>query len=115
MVNSVPAVTSSFINQEVIKIDNYEGRKHKPPPGYEPMMTKSRYMGEREEADQNLEAALIYKSIEGGLMKKGENERPLTFGLIRRTEPMTASVEYHEDVKMKNEILTEINTLRKSQ
>jgi hypothetical protein len=46
MVNSVP-IPNEFVSHNVIKIDNYEGRRFKTQHGYEPMMTKSRYMGDK--------------------------------------------------------------------
>lgn len=47
MVNSVPA-NNEYLSHNVIKIDNYEGKRFKTQQGYEPMMTKSRYMVEKE-------------------------------------------------------------------
>jgi hypothetical protein len=104
MMNSVPG--TEFLSHNVIKIDNYEGRRFKTQHGYEPMMTKSRYMG-----DQELEP-IDPKAPE---LRRNDNERHLTFGLIRKAEPMKSSVEYQEDIRMKNEILSELSNLRRSQ
>lgn len=130
MVNSVPA-NNEYLSHNVIKIDNYEGKRFKTQQGFEPMMTKSRYMVEKEEADQAPESAAVYKSSEHIVLRRNkikkmdekvyesidltENDRPLTFGLVRKTEPMQSSVEYKEDVRLKNEVLDELSSLRRSQ
>lgn len=50
------------MSHNVIKIDNYENKRFKTQQGYEPMMTKSRYMGERDDLDQHYESTAVYKS-----------------------------------------------------
>lgn len=54
-----------------------------------------------------------YESINMG---DGMGDRPLTFGLIKRTEPpLKSSVEYKEDRILKNQVLEEISQIRRSQ
>jgi len=70
-------------------------------------MTKSRFMGEQE---QNFESSAVYKTSENVVFRKEKSrkteermydsvdqiksDRPLTFGLVRKMEPMKSSIEY---------------------
>lgn len=48
---------NEYVSHNVIQIDNYENKKFKTQQGFEPMMTKSRFMGEQGE---NIESFAVY-------------------------------------------------------
>ena len=52
-----------------------------------------------------------YESIDFSNM----NDRPITFGLVKKAEPLKTSTEYQEDRKLKNQVLDEISSLKRSQ
>lgn len=130
MINSVPGSNSNEYSDRknnIIKIDNYEGKRFKTQAGYVPEMTKSRYEAPsdlssmddnimyssqerivlRKEKGRTQKQINRYESID--LNTKNEYDRPLTFGLIKQADPLKSSIEYNEDRKMKNEALTQIS------
>ena len=115
---------NEYLSHQVIRIDNYEGKKFKTQQGFEPMMTKSRYMGDENINDDpytsksrvkpQMRENRMYHSKDSnpqnpkprskGRLNEDQNQgdRILTFGLLSKVEPMKSSVEYQEDVRMKN-------------
>lgn len=74
MVNSVPSM-NEYISHNVIKIDNYEGKRFKTQQGYEPQMIKSRYVGDKDEADPTFESSAVYKSSENIILRREKPKR----------------------------------------
>ena len=69
-------------DKNIVKIDNYEGRRFKTQQGYSPMMTKSRYDGIPMDSDDEVlgtEDALddnIYRSSENIVLRRNRKNHP---------------------------------------
>lgn len=73
MVNSISS-NHEYLSHNVIKIDNYEGKRFKTQQGYQPMMTKSRYMLDKDESEQP-ESSAVYQSSENIVLRRDKPKK----------------------------------------
>ena len=73
MINSVPGSNYEYneLGQNIIKIDNYEGKRFKTHTGFIPEMTKSRY---EPPSDMSSMEENVYSSQEKIVLRKDKNK-----------------------------------------